>query len=473
MLVDGARATAAWLHDSGLRAGDTAAIALDRSPHRSVPSLGLLYGCAYLGVCVLPLFPDVPFENRRQLIERFKARWLIAPGLGRTVAGASPVDPDAFDWQSARWRNANPPRGDEPGRPFMYAFTSGTTGDVKTCLFEHGQFVAHRRPQGSYSNSSTSDRRIPALPWPNKVGLRDLLRTHIQGGALVNIELPDSRVELAGVISRLGVTHITMSPWQMRRLLSSPAPAGFRMPSLRAVSVMGASASPSEIQACRALVTRNVFFGYGTNETGMIAVLGPDDPIDKGEGCVGRVLQEVEVEVVGSEGQTMPANVQGELRFRTPTMATGYVDNETATKERFRDGWFYPGDQGLVDGDGFLILRGRVDDMINFGGLKIAPGDVESALALHPALADVAVVGVPHVMSGEMPVAFVVVRDEVSDQQLERFCAERVDSIRIPPVFVRVASIPRNSSGKIDRKLLRQKYASQTTSTSRDSKAGN
>jgi acyl-coenzyme A synthetase/AMP-(fatty) acid ligase len=135
-----------------------------------------------------------------------------------------------------------------------------------------------------------------------------------------------------------------------------------------------------------------------------------------------------------------------------------YEGNEKATAERFRGGWFYPGDIGALDADGRLTYRGRADDVINFGGAKIVPTDLEAVLAAHPGIADVAVVSVPHPLAGAVPVALIVPRRDGMVDELWAWCRERLDATEQPAGFVEVPEIVRSADGKILRSAMVEKY---------------
>jgi acyl-CoA synthetase (AMP-forming)/AMP-acid ligase II len=228
------------------------------------------------------------------------------------------------------------------------------------------------------------------------------------------------------------------------------------------LSLAGAAIFPQEILASRATLTPNTYIDYGANETGSLACLCPEDPVG-GPGRVGKPNPQVEAQVVDEADCPLPMGTVGKLRFRTPWMCQGYAGNEQATARSFREGWFYPNDYGLLEADGFLVLRGRTDDIINYGGVKIDPHDVELVLMQHPHIQDAAVVGLPDGMAGQVPVGFLVARGNIELQALRAFCAERMEGRQIPVRWVPLRQIPRNPEGKILRDQLRAAYPSSGT----------
>jgi acyl-coenzyme A synthetase/AMP-(fatty) acid ligase len=363
----------------------------------------------------------VPASRRAALAARYRAR-LFEPAQYRRDRNALP-----------------PPRADTPERPFLMQFTSGTTGEPKAMLSSHGQFAGRSLRAALAYGITPDDRLVSARPWPELVGMRYALRMHCIGGAFVNVAYPGTRGELAEAISAYGVTMMSASPAQLRRLLAEDGDPV----ELHALSVEGAPVAPREVIAARERLCRNTQVVYGANETASIAVLRPGDPVGPA-GRVGRLLPDVQCE-----------SVDGELRLRVPWMTESYFDNPEATAARFRDGWFHPGDAGSIDADGFLTLHGRLDDTINVGGVKVMPSEIEAVLLEHPDVADAAVVGLAHDRRGEIPVALVVMRGPAQRRELEDHCRARIDLSRRPQAILAIESIPRNTAGKVDRQQLR------------------
>jgi long-chain acyl-CoA synthetase len=460
-LAQASQAHAAWLHGKQIRAGDIAALSFDLAPENSLRLLQTFYALAYLGATILPLTPETPLSRRTDLVERFRARWLISLGEENPTPGAVRIDPAEFDPHGGDAVFRTAPRGDDPDRPFLHLFTSGTTGSPKVCLFSVRQVAESRISAAAAIDSASSDRQLASVPWPATAGLRTLLRIHAVGGTFVNARVPESRRELAEMINEYGITQLVVSPWQIRRILKSDAPPDLKMPKLRVLHLTGAFIAPHEIRAIREAITPNTYNAYGSNELGVMALLRPEDPAVS-PGGVGRAVSGVEAQVVGDNDEPVAAGSDGYLRFRAPWMPSGYIDNEKATRQRFRDGWFYPGDIGSIDAMGHITLRGRSDDVINVGAIKISPADVESVLLEHPDIADAALAGIPDPMIGQLAVAFIVPRREIDAEKLREFCAERIDYNRIPAYFMGVAEIPRNPDGKIQRDRLRETFLSKT-----------
>lgn len=462
-LSTAARRAAAWLHAQGVREGDTAALAMDFSATGARRALELFYGCAWLGAAVLPLYPDVPQKARIDLVARFKAAWLLAAGAPAQVADARSLDPLLFDEGDGALDQPPAPRGDSRDAPCLYNFTSGTTGTAKVLLARHGDLVDKNRFANEVVDLAAGERVIAPAPWPSVIALRYLLRAHLAGAAFVSAPLGETRAEFAANLKRHSITRVHASPWQVRRLLLTPA-ADEPLAPLRNFSVLGAMIEADEIAAARAAFTPNLVVDYGANETGPLAMLAAGElPLDRGH--VGRLLPGVQVRVDSADdaGARPPGTGEtGRIGFRTPWMNAGYVDSPQADAAHFRDGWFYPGDAGFVDAQGEVFLRGRLEEVINYGGLKIWPADLEAVIRQHPAVLDCVVAALPHPLSGEVPAAFVTARPAVylrlEEQQLREFCAARLDAGRVPQLVFIVAAIPRNANGKVPRAELLARY---------------
>jgi len=462
-LYTSARRGAAWLMQQGVRPGDTVALPLDPSPPNARRALEFVYAIAHAGAVLLPLFPEVPLAARIELIGRFGAHWLLASGALPPTVSTRALDPRGFDPADNRLDAPAPARADRADGAFAYLFTSGTTGAAKVLLSTHAQLHDSARASARFLGIEADDRLLAPIPWPSTVSIRYLALAHAAGAAFVSAPLGDTRARLRDLLARFAVTRISASPWQVRRLLLSPA-AGQPLPPLRSLRVIGAFISGEEIEAARANLTPNTYVGYGFNEIGVVTLLRPGQAGPAG--FVGGLMPGVEARADGALGRPLPPEHVGDLGFRSPWMCTGYADNPAATRERFRDGWFYPGDAGSIDAAGNVTLRGRTQEVINYGGLKIWPEDIESVLKLHPDVLDAAVVGLPDPLAGEVPAAFLVPRvplggplpEQLSQAALQSFCSARIDASRVPQVFVAVHEIPRNEAGKILRDALIAAY---------------
>jgi long-chain acyl-CoA synthetase len=248
-------------------------------------------------------------------------------------------------------------------------------------------------------------------------------------------------------------------------LLDDPSKADTDLSSLELI-IYGASPAPLElIRRARKDFGCGLAQGYGMTETaGVVTYLDPRDHEEEfGErlNSAGRPAEGVEIRVVDPQGAVLPAGSIGEVTCRSAQVTAGYWKLPEATAESLRDGWFHTGDVGRIDSDGYLFICDRLKDMIVSGGENIYPAEVEAVLSAHPAVQDVAVIGVPDERWGESPKAIVVLRANasVSSEDLIEFVRACLAHYKAPKSVEFVASLPRNASGKVLKRELRKAYS--------------
>lgn len=413
----------------------------------------LLFACHRLGVPVLALAPDDPPPL---------ARALIAAASGdRIISGGSPV-PSGFgvpwvaigkDWLAADPRGLPPPPG--PESPCYLVRSSGTTAGVpKLVVTSHAQEVADLDIGWSRFPLGEDDRYLAVVGFQFAFGRGGAQRALMRGGAAILPAPLRAMPDLLAVVARHRPTWTQLTPTHLRGLLAAARPEGQLLPGVKIL----AGAGPLAVAERRAIlrhVTSELYMDYGTNEVGALAMSTPEELRRNPEG-VGRPIPGVEMEVVDDDGRPCPSGEVGTLRFRSPLFPPGYEQAVAGSSSRFSDGWFYPGDLGLVDADGQLVLKGRVDDLINVGGLKIYPADIEGCLARHAAVMEAVAVGVPDRMRGTAVTAAVVLRSPASSVELVAHCRDELGAARSPSRIVPFEDLPRNDMGKVDRVALRR-----------------
>jgi acyl-CoA synthetase (AMP-forming)/AMP-acid ligase II len=196
---------------------------------------------------------------------------------------------------------------------------------------------------------------------------------------------------------------------------------------------------------------------YGLTETAHQVASNSLPPRGRKSGTVGQGVG-AEIAVIDSLGCHLPPNGRGEVVVRGPTMMRGYRNNPAANATAFVDGWLRTGDVGSLDGDGFLSLTGRLKEMINRGGEKISPSEIDAVLLTHPAVAEAAAFGVPDPKYGEEVEAAVVLKGEAEPEGLRAFCREHLADFKVPKVIRIVSGLPRNALGKVQRRALAALY---------------
>jgi acyl-CoA synthetase (AMP-forming)/AMP-acid ligase II len=309
----------------------------------------------------------------------------------------------------------------------------------------HGQFVARFTVYWLDLGLNGQDRFVTATPIYFGGGRGFALAMIYAGGTSCLFPPPFKPEELLAFMHRVSATATFLVPTQLRRLLEDERDT-IAFPMLRVLISSGSALYAAEQRAVRAKLTPNLYQYYSSTEGGGCSVLAPDN-FEGHPDSVGQPLFGVDVEVVDDNHQPVPAGVTGRLRYRSAASATEYFKGDGSAA--FHEGWFYPGDLGALDEDGFVYLRGRSKDMIIRGGVNIYPGDIEQVLLEFDDVAEAAVVGQPSKEFGEDIVAFVVARVPIAEDVLRKRCAERLARYKMPKTFVFVDALPKTSMGKI------------------------
>lgn len=356
---------------------------------------------------------------------------------------------DSYQRMLADARPLEAPNAVEPGAPAAILFTSGSTGRSKGAVHTHAGLTAAAATMALELPFVDGERTLHFLPLFSSC-LEHLLPLTLVRATHVVMPAFDARA-VWETVARAGVTHFDAVPTTLRRLLE--VMPGEIPSSLRLVSY-ASERMPEQLIA--ALVERlpGVTFVqfYGMIEQLCLTVLEGPDQLRK-SGTVGRPMFGAEIAVL-----TLPGDESvGEIVARGPTMFAGYWQDPTTTAQVVRDGWMRTGDLGRFDEDGFLVLEGRAKEMIKSGGMTVIPAEVEAALATHPAVRDVAVIGVPDPEWGEAVHAIVVLAPgaTVGEAELKAHCRERLAGYKRPKAFHLVAELPRTGIGKIARRMVR------------------
>ena len=200
-----------------------------------------------------------------------------------------------------------------------------------------------------------------------------------------------------------------------------------------------------------------VLEAYGMTEASHQMASNPLPPGERRPGTVGRQTG-IEIAISDDQGALLPAYERGEVVIRGPSIIDGYANNPDANARSFTNGWFGTGDQGVVDRDGYLSLIGRLKEMINRGGEKIAPREIDEVLLQHPAVAEAVAFGSPHPVWGEEVAAAVVLKEDVSEKELIAFVRERLVAYKVPRRLFIVENIPRTATGKIQRRVVAETF---------------
>jgi acyl-CoA synthetase (AMP-forming)/AMP-acid ligase II len=335
-------------------------------------------------------------------------------------------------------------------------YSSGTTGFPKGVMLTHANLVADAAQIAGCGPVSEQDTLIGILPFFHIYGLAVLNHFGLATGATI-VTLP--RFELTLFLQTLetyGVTFAHLVPPIVLALAKQPVVARYDLSRLKVIMSGGAPLSADVANACKERVGCHVKQAYGLTEASPVTHLGPTDPERIKVESVGLLLPNTEGKIVDStSGAELDAEQQGELWIRGPQVMKGYLNQPEATAAMVDDdGWLHTGDLAYADNDGNFTIVDRLKELIKYKGYQVAPAELEAMLLTHPAVADVAVIPCPDEDAGEVPKAFVVLRQEATPDKLMAFVAERVAPYKKVRRLEVIDQIPKSASGKILRRVL-------------------
>jgi long-chain acyl-CoA synthetase len=466
----------------GVRRGDRVAVMLQNS----LEYIDAFYAILRLGAIVVPINAMYKHHEVEHILRDSEptaaivdaSLWLQAadafaavPVATVAIAGELPQLPSIARSWSALAATA-PPRPafePEPDDVAVIIYTSGTTGKPKGAMHSHHTLLMNCRQSSSMRRRqfTYADRALTALPLSHLYAMQSALNQMFRvGGSLVLMRRFDATGVLANV-ERYRCTFLTGAPPMFIRWMAMPELRTFDLSSLRVVTCGAAPLAATVLQEFFDATGVSISESYGLTEAGPTTHSNSNGPVDK-IGSIGPPAPEVESRLIGPDGNDAPPGEPGEIAVRSPSLMLGYWRNPAATAEVLRDGWLSTGDVGTVDADGYYTIVDRLKDMISAGGYKIWPREIEDMLATHPAVSEVAVVGMPDPDLGERPAAFVVVKPgmSVTTDELAVFAHRTLAVYKTPARFEFLDTLPRLTTGKVLRRDLRDRaraYANDKT----------
>ncbi len=471
----------------GLGPAERVAVYLEKR----VENVGAMFGAAAAGGVFVPLNPLLRPEQVGYILadcqvsilvtspERYRqlaAALAGCPQLRRIIvtgdtAGLEPLAGVPL----SSWDEALAPGDGVPHRRIdadlaAILYTSGSTGKPKGVVLSHRNLVAGAHSVASYLEITPADRILAVLPLSFDYGLSQLTTSFARGAAVVLLNHLFARDVLTAVAEH-GITGLAAVPplWMQLAQLPWPAPC-----SLRFLTNSGGAMPRSTVEALRtSLPDASLFLMYGLTEAFRSTYLPPAELAHRPD-SIGRAIPNAQVMVVRPDGTPCGPGETGELVHRGALVALGYWNDPQMTATRFRPApgqdpalplpelAVWSGDRVRIDADGYLYFVGRSDDMIKVSGYRVSPTEVEEVLHATALLAEVAAFGVPHPQWGEAIVAVAVLRaDQVATSDLlVRHCHQQMPAYMVPARIVLCSeALPRNPNGKLDRKLLQQRYS--------------
>ncbi|WP_266376217.1 acyl-CoA synthetase [Streptomyces canus] len=461
-LDDAVSRAARLLLDQGLDRGDR----VGAYGHNSDAYLIAFLACARAGLVHVPVNQNLTGDDLAYIVGQSGSTLVLAdPDLaGRLPEGVRTVPlRDADESLLARLATASPYDGPEPRSEDLVQllYTSGTTALPKGAMMTHRALVHEYLSAITACDLSAGDRPVHSLPLYHSAQMHVFLLPYLAVGATnIILDAPDGD-RLFDLIEQGRADSLFAPPTVWIGLSNRPDFATRDLGGLRK-AYYGASIMPVPVlERLRERLPKLAFYNcFGQSEIGPLAtVLAPDEHKGRMDSC-GRTVLFVDARVVDENGKDVPDGTPGEIVYKSPQLCEGYWDKPEETEAAFRDGWFHSGDLAVRDAHGYFTIVDRVKDVINSGGVLVASRQVEDALYTHDAVAEVAVIGLPDERWIEAVTAVVVPRGEVTEAELLDHAREKLAHFKAPKRVLFVDELPRNASGKILKRELRDRFSS-------------
>lgn len=461
--------TAAGLHGLNVRRGDVVAVLLYNCPE----FIEVMFAISRIGAIFMPINWRLGGEEVAYIAGHAGAKLVVSePELAPLADAVRPRLPEArfvsVGGAPPGWTPFDALRdaGDGPGIETVggddihrLMYTSGTTARPKGVMITYANLYWKNVAHVVEFVITGADKGLACGPLYH-VGALDLTTTTVlYAGGTVEIHRKFEADRVLEALERHGISNVWLAPAMVNQLLAHPSLPGRDLSGVRLI-IDGGEKMPLPLIERLLRVFPNAWFAdaYGLTET-----VSGDTFLDKGKsvekiGSVGKPCLHVEVAIWDENDHPVPAGTLGEIVLRGPKIFRGYWKDPEASAAAFRGGWFHTGDIGYLDAEGFLYIVDRKKDMIVSGGENIASAEVERVLYEHKAVLEAAVVGRPDPRWGEVPVALVVLREgmKADAEELREFCRSRLAKFKVPREVRFIDALPRNPSGKVLKRVLRE-----------------
>ncbi|MBI3742920.1 MAG: AMP-binding protein [Chloroflexi bacterium] len=454
------------LRGAGIEAGDTVSLVLGND--LSFIECFLALTCT--GAVAAPLNPAYTADEFKSFMEAASAKTVVLPVGAGTAHGAASglglsvisVEPGSKGLELRRdgklvERGASVAKVDA-AEPALFLHTSGTTSRPKGVPLTHANIVASTRNiVGTYALTDR-DVALVVMPLFHVHGLIGVVLSTLASGGTVVVPPRFSAGAFWGDAKAHAATWYSAVPTIHQILVARADQDNAPKGTFRFIRSCSSALAPALFEQMEARFASPVLEAYGMTEAAHQMASNPLPPDERRAGTVG-VGTGVEVGVMDEGGALLPQGGVGEVVIRGPNVMSGYRDNPQANAASFTHGWFRTGDQGTIERGGYLRLTGRLKELINRGGEKISPLEVDAVLARHPAIAEAICFGVPDAKYGEEIQAAVVLKRAATEQDIQRFCGEHLVDFKVPKRVHVVDALPRTATGKIQRKSLSAMFA--------------
>jgi acyl-CoA synthetase (AMP-forming)/AMP-acid ligase II len=453
-----AAAAAEALARGGVRPGDPVALVLPNGLDYLVALLGITWARAVAA----PLNPAYKEEEFRFYLEDIGARVVLLPP-GEQTARKAAAALGAAVWEvraegghaflvpppgAMGGSSAGEPRADDVA---LFLHTSGTTSRPKGVPLTHGNLMASIRNIAATYRLGPDDVSLVVMPLFHVHGLLGATLSTLSTGGTAVVPPRFSAGSFWPQATTHRATWYSAVPTIHQVLLSRADADGAPKSGLRFIRSCSAALVPTVLAGLEGRFGAPVLEAYGMTEASHQMTSNPPPPGEHKPGSVG-LGTGVEVAILDEQGRKLPPGTLGEVAVRGPNVTRGYHNNPEANAASFTGGFFRTGDQGVLDAAGYLTLTGRIKELINRGGEKVSPLEVDAALLEHPAVAEAVCFAAPDAKYGEEVHAAVVLRGEATVEGIQAFCRERLADFKVPKVIHLVRAVPRTATGKVQRR---------------------
>jgi fatty-acyl-CoA synthase len=456
-----AASAASWLKAKGVRKGDRIALL---SPNH-ISYLDLLFACGKIGAIFVPLNWRLSTAELNGILEDCSPAFIcvhehfqgMLPSLQTLHINAFSVGGPSYDEMVTFERKDFFFEVISEQDPLMMIYTGGTTGKPKGVVLSHQSIQWNAVNTILSWNLTVEDVTINYMPMFHTGGLNALTIPILMIGGTVVIGQQYLAEKAAESINQYQCTIILLVPTMYHMLIQTEEFMNGDFPTMK---VFLSGAAPCPLHIYEAFDKKGLAFkeGYGLTEAGPNNFyISPEDAQIK-RGSVGKPMLFNAVQLINEHGQEAGVNEVGELLIKGKHSFSNYWNNKKASMETVQNGWLHTGDLAKRDEHGFYYIVGRKKDMIITGGENVYPLEIEHWLAAHPAVDEVAVIGIPDDKWGELVAAFIVARhpQAFDEAELKNYCEKKLGRYKIPKRFIRLEELPKTHVGKIDKKQLKE-----------------
>ena len=436
----------------GVGPGSVVAVML---PNR-VELLVVLVAAWRLGAAATPINPAFTAHEADYQINDADAAVVVnagpdAPNGGRPSIAVADLR------RTRRGDRTLPPPATVPGDLALLIYTSGSTGRPKGVMLSHGNIGAMAAMMAEHLKITGDDHCLLILPLFHVNAICISFLTPIAVGGQLTVLQRFQPLEFLAAIEQYRPTYFSAVPTIYSHLVSQPADVVADTSSIRFAICGAALASKELLAATEKRFGIGLVEGYGLTEGTCASTANPLDG-ERRLGSVGVALPGQRVAIMAPDGTLVPVGERGEVVIQGANVMQGYLNRPEATADALGDGWLHTGDVGILDADGYLRIVDRIKDMIIRGGENIYPKEIETVLHGHAAVLEAAVVGAPHPVYGEVPVAVVAAYPDqtIEVDELLELCRTKLTKIKVPVAIHVVEAIPKNPVGKPDKPAIRK-----------------